>query len=139
MIATLNKLIGRKIASDDENLSRTRESSAETSVANLSTDHESSTVANKAANVPLIEVRMDRSNIDWMLAMAPTAEVKKAWLTGTPLPDGRRRLLLLECKETVDREEIVNECGWKRCGRVWLSHHLEAKEWWQEERPGASV
>lgn len=76
---------------------------------------------------------MDRSNIDWMLAMAPTAEVKKAWLTGAPSSSAHRRLLLLDFRDTVDREDIVNECGRRRCDGVWLAHYLEAKAWWKSE------
>lgn len=83
---------------------------------------------------------MDRSNIDWLLATAPTADVRNACFTGTPLPDARRRLLLVKSEDTVDREDIVDDCGRRQiCRSVWLSHYLKAKAWWEGERPGTSL
>lgn len=79
-----------------------------------------SSIAGQPAGLPLIEVQVHPRNLQTHLNTAPSLNVREAWLTGTPLPDQQRRLLLRPGPDLVSRGDL----------------YAEGREWWQEHAEG---
>lgn len=78
-----------------------------------------------AHTVPLIEMKLHSTDLNALLATAPTPAIKAAWQTGSVLPGQTSRLLLVKSKVPAH-------------GRWWRSVAygglcVESREWWDEQ------
>lgn len=89
-----------------------------------STDSSNSSASLHPERVPLIDLRLHRSDFDALLARAPSAAVREAWLTGDVVKGQDRPLLLTKSNIAASGK------WWEGTHTAYGEMHAEGREWW---------
>lgn len=91
------------------------------------TDADTSSDLSSGAESPLAEIRLHASDINALLNQAPSAEVRAAWSSASPVQGQARRLLLVESK--VKSWGRWWQAANSTCGRLYE----DGRQWWEEK------
>lgn len=79
------------------------------------------------------EVRLRRSNVNKVLAAAPSTEVSDAWRYGWPV-DGAPHTVKVVASSNVRKEESDDEVD-----KTTAAQYEEGKRWWEAGRVGLGL